>query len=82
MFVELCNHQDDLSLDHFHHPKETQVSVELDTVYQDSVPGEDSSHGRRVKIITVQSSHCGSAVTNPTSIHEGLAQRVKDPGLP
>ena len=44
---------------------------------------------------TVGSSHCGSAVTNPTSIHEdptsihgdvgsipGLAQRVKDPALP
>lgn len=25
VFVEFCNH-DDLSLDHFHHPKETQVS--------------------------------------------------------
>ena len=40
-----------------------------------------------VKMCTFRSSHCGSVVTNPTSIHEdaglipGLAQRVKDPGL-
>ena len=38
------------------------------------------------KNMCAQSSHCGSAVTNPTSIHEhsgsipGLAQWVKDPG--
>ena len=41
-----------------------------------------------VQIITYKSSHCGSAVTNPTSIHEdvgsipGLTQWVKDPALP
>ena len=35
-----------------------------------------------------RSSHCGSAVMNPTSVHAdsglipGLAQWVKDPGLP
>ena len=40
------------------------------------------------KYIHPRSSHCGSAVTNPTSIHEemgsipGLAQWVKDPALP
>ena len=40
------------------------------------------------KLLVSGSSHCGSAVTNPTSIHEvvgsipGLDQWVKDPVLP
>ena len=41
-----------------------------------------------IKNIKLGSSHCGSVVTNPTSIHEnvggipGLTQWVKDPVLP
>ena len=41
-----------------------------------------------MKIDILESSHCGSAVMNPTSIHEdeglvpGLAQWVKDLALP
>ena len=41
-----------------------------------------------VKIVPDKSSHCGSVVMNPTSIHEdevsipGPSQWVKDPALP
>ena len=40
------------------------------------------------KVINKQSSHCGSAVMNPTSVHEdadlipGLAEWVRDPVFP
>ena len=44
--------------------------------------------GDECKNLHMRSSHCGSAVTNPVSIHDdassisGPAQWVKDPALP
>ena len=55
---------------------------------QDIIQEELKTRGWTFKYFTFGSSHCGSAVTKPVSIHEdaglipGLAQWVKDPKLP
>lgn len=44
IFVELCNHHNDLSLYCFHHPDKLRCPLAARGVYQESMPGEDSSY--------------------------------------
>ena len=60
-------------------------------LYKKSISNKDllCSSGKSIQYSVIAwSSHCGSAVMNPTGIHEdkgsisGLAQWIKDPSLP